>query len=169
MKAQKVDNVRFVIKQEHPNVHIDVKSKEGELYLSLSDLFFREGDRWYEIPIKKLQSIRIVSKDPLEVEFSIPSISIRVEGEYAERILALRHLLLPYIDGRGVYEDPMVSVLKMWEMGINKRDALADLLKLSKEDIQELLDEAKAKGFIQDDALTERGREMIKDRGDMDG
>ncbi len=161
MKAQKVDNVRFIIKQEHSDVYIDVKSKKGELYLSLSDIFFREGDRWYEIPIRKLQSINIVAKDPLEIEFRLPSIKIRVEGEYAERILALRHLLLPYVENQCVDEDPMVSVVKMWNVGINKIDALADILKLTKREIEELLERAKEEGYLDGQGLTDKGKKFI--------
>ncbi len=165
MKAQKVDNVRFVIKQEHSDVHIDVKSKKGELYLSLSDLFFREGDRWYEIPIKKLQSINVVSKEPLEVEFMLPSITIRVEGEYAERILALRHLLLPYVEQGGLNEDPLVSFLKMWDVGIRKIAALADLFKLTNEEVDNLLKTAWEEGYIDGNIVTEKGKELIESEG----
>ncbi len=167
MKAQKVDNVRFIIKQEHPDVHIDIKSKQGELYLSLSDLFFREGDRWYEIPIKKLQSIKIVSKEPLEVEFTLPSIKIQVEGEYAERILALRHLLLPYVENQRVNEEPLVSIVKMVEVGINKIEALSDILKIAKNEVEDLLEKARKEGYMVKNTVTEDGKEFIAlHRGD---
>ncbi|MGM0510332.1 MAG: hypothetical protein ACQESD_04305, partial [Thermoplasmatota archaeon] len=97
MKAQKVDNVSFAIEQEDPDVRLNLVNKEGALYLSLSDLFLREDGNWYEIPIEKLQDIEVLSKEPLELKFSIPSLNIKVRGEYAEKLLALRHLLLPYI------------------------------------------------------------------------
>lgn len=164
MKAQKIDDIKFAIKQEYPDINIDITRKKGEIFLSISDIFFREGDKWYEIPLTKLEDIKIINKDIPELEFTIPALKVRVEGEYAEKLLALRHLLLPYIRREGkVREDPMKSILKLWALGLQKKKAIADLLNMDEEDVSHYISIARSKGLIEDNELTDEGRELLEE------
>ncbi|MFO7992111.1 MAG: hypothetical protein R6U61_07465 [Thermoplasmata archaeon] len=168
MKAQKVDDVKFAIEQEHPaDINFSIKRKKGELYLSISDIFFREGDKWYEIPLKKLQSIKVISRNPPELEFSIPALKVKVEGDYAEKLLALRHLLLPYIGEYHEEEQPIKGVVKMWGLGIRKAQAISDLLKLSIDDVRKLLTKARKSGYIQDEGVTQKGKDFLEENGNQ--
>lgn len=163
MKAQKVDDIKFAIKQEYPDIDIDITRKKGELFLSISDIFFKEGDKWYEIPLTKLENIKIINKDIPELEFTIPALKVRVEGEYAEKLLALRHLLLPYIKREGVgREEPMKSILKLWGLGLQKREAIADLLDMDEAEISKYISKARSEGLIKDDELTDEGRSLLE-------
>lgn len=168
MKAQKVDDVSFAIEQEDANVRLNIVNKEGALYLSLSDLFLRENGNWYEIPLEKLQGIQVISKNPLELKFSIPSLNVKVRGEYAEKLLALRHLLLPYIQEKGSDEDPFLSTLKIWGMGVHKQEAIADLLSIDQEDIDEYLDRAKEEGYIEEGKLTDKAKKALDKKDGKD-
>ncbi len=168
MKAQKVDNVSFAIEQEDPDVRLNLVNKEGALYLSLSDLFLREDGNWYEIPIEKLEDIEVQSKDPLELKFSIPSLNIKVRGEYAEKLLALRHLLLPYIQEKIVEEDPFLSTLKIWGMGIHKKEAIGDLLSMDPETVNDHINKAKEEGYIEGGKLTERAVKLLNTKNGHD-
>ncbi len=161
MKAQKVDNIRFSIDQGFTDLDIDIKSREGELYLSLSNLLFKEGKRFYEIPIEKLQDIRITGREPLEIEFTVPSIIIKVHGHNAERLLALRHLLLPYLEGKYLEEKPLPNVLNVWSLGIKKTKAISDLLKIPGETVEMLICRAKEEGLIENDKITGKGMRYL--------
>ncbi len=166
MKAQKVDNVRFSINQGFTDLDIDIRSREGELYLSLSNLLFKEGKRLYEIPIEKLEDIRITSREPLEIEFAVPSIIIKVHGYNAERLLALRHLLLPYLQGKYLEEKPLPNVLNIWALGIKKVRAISDLLKIPGKTVELLIDRARKEGLIENSEITEKGMKFLNENSE---
>ncbi len=164
MKAQKVDNIKFAILQDVKDIDVNICLREGELYLSISDIYFREGDKWYEIPLKKLEYINVLNKDPPELEFKIPSLKVRVEGEYAEKLLALRYLLLPYIEKYNDEDiEPIQVVLRIWSMGIQDHKAIADLLKISQAEVEELLEKADKDGLRNEKGLTEKGKRLMED------
>lgn len=167
MKAQKVDDVRFEIKKEHTDLEFDILKKEGGLFLSLSNLFFKSDQKWYEIPLEKLERIEVIQKDPPKLEFRIPSMKITVMGRYAEKLLALRHLLLPYIKKEGDEEDPLMSVLKLWGLGIHDISAISDLLGIDKSETENHIKSAKDNGFIEDDNITSKGKKLLEDDGDF--
>lgn len=157
MKAQKIDNIRFTIDQGYPDLNVDIRSRKGELYLSLSNILFKEGATYYEIPINKLQFIKVLNKDPLEIEFTVPSIRIKVLGANAERLLALRHLLLPYLEGKDADVEPLPNIINLWSLGIRKNRAISDLLRIPMENVVTLVEKAKTEMLIDDDGLTEEG------------
>ena len=100
MKAQKYEDVEFVINQTTENFKANLIWKKGGLYLSLSGLFLTDGTVWYELPVKDLNNISIIREEPLKLKFKIPSFDVVISGDHAERLLALRHFLLPYISGK---------------------------------------------------------------------
>ncbi len=158
-----MDDIKFAILQDVKDVKVNICLREGELYLSISDIYFRDGDKWYEIPLKKLEYINVVNKDPPELEFKIPSLKVKVEGEYAEKLLALRYLLLPYIKKYNEDEiEPMVAVLRLWSMGIAETKAIADLLKTSEDEVEELLDRSEKEGLKDEAGLTDEGKKLIE-------
>ncbi|MGM0509696.1 MAG: hypothetical protein ACQESD_01020, partial [Thermoplasmatota archaeon] len=106
----------------------------------------------------------VLSKDPLELKFSIPSLNIKVRGEYAEKLLALRHLLLPYIQEKILEEDPFLSTLKIWGMGIHKKEAIGDLLSIDPETVNDHINKAKEEGYIEDGKLTEKARDVLNSK-----
>ena len=100
MKARKLDDVEFSITPEHSGgVGIDVVWQRGQLFLSLRDVLLTDGEIWYELSVAELEKIAIISQEPLKLEFLLPSLRIIVGGESAQRLLTLRHFLLPYIKG----------------------------------------------------------------------
>ena len=167
MKAQKVDDVKFEIEKEHRDLKFDILKKEGGLFLSLSNLFFRSDEKWYEIPLEKLEKIEIINKNPPHLEFRIPSMKITVMGGYAEKLLALRHLLLPYINEEIEDEKPLLSILKMWGLGIQDTKAISDLLGIKPNDIEAYLDEALDKGLIKGNIITDKAKKALEDDGEF--
>ncbi len=167
MKAQKVDDVKFEIENHHTDLKFDILKKEGGLFLSLSNLFFRSDEKWYEIPLEKLEKIEIIQKNPPRLEFRIPSMKITVMGSYAEKLLALRHLLLPYINEESEKEEPLLAVLKLWGLGINDIKAISDLIGYDESKIEELVEEANDKDLIKNNVITEKGKKALEDDGDF--
>ena len=91
----------------------------------------------------------------------IPSLDILISGQRAERLLALRHFLLPSIsDGGGV--DKLNSLLRFKALGISEIEVLSKLLDVDAQKIEDLTKVAKEKGFIgQEGELTELGNSQI--------
>lgn len=151
MKAHKVDEVEFSINHSFEDVKIDMVWKHGCLYLSLSQIYLTDGEVWYEVPVKELENISVIQEQPLRLKFQVPSIDIVVTGERAERLLALRHFLLPYIKFKIDLSDEqnlMKAALKFWVLGMNDLSTLAEILKISQEKVSSLLKIAHEKNYL---------------------
>jgi hypothetical protein len=162
MKAQKYEDVQFIISQDgdgEPNLNL--VWKEGGLFLSLSGLFISDGDTWYELPVKDLVNVNVINEEPLQLRFKIPALDVVVTGKRAERLLALRHFLLPYIrrerDGSG-----MKGLIKFWAVGISDLDILAKLMYQDASEIIQMISQAKQSSLIAEDGtVTEKGMALL--------
>ena len=162
MKAQKYEDVQFIISQDgdgEPNLNL--VWKEGGLFLSLSGLFISDGDTWYELPVKDLVNVNIINEEPLQLRFKIPALDVVVTGKRAERLLALRHFLLPYIkrekDGSG-----MKGLIKFWAVGIFDLDILSRLMSEEETAVIQMINKAKKDGLISEDGrVTEKGLNLL--------
>ena len=169
MKARKYENVEFVINHSTDEMKLSLVWKKGGLYLSLSGLFLTDGNTWYELPVKELENISVVSDTPPKIRLKIPQLDIMISGERAEKLLALRHFLLPYISG----EEPdseLKALLRFWGIGIKEPAILSKLLKIDVKDIEELITESRNKGFIDGDGeITADGNRMFSDDANFVG
>lgn len=166
MKAQKVDDIKFTIEQDQQDLEFNLVHKEGGLYLSLYNIFVKSDEKWYEIPLEKLYDIEILQKEPPKLRFELPSMKITIRGKYAEKLLALRHLLMPYITDNYERVEPLKEVIKMWGLGITDRTTVSDILKMEEEKVDEYLKEAKDKDLIEGDNLTEEGKKFLNGEKD---
>ncbi len=167
MKARKYENVEFVINHSTDDVKLSLIWKKGGLYLSLSGLFLTDGDTWYELPVRQLENISVISDSPLKLRIKIPSLDIMISGERAEKLLALRHFLLPYISGEKD-DDEVKALLRFWGIDIRDVNVLSKLLNTEPSKVVKLIDEAKAKGLIDENGdLSSKGNNMFpKDEND---
>lgn len=167
MKARKYENVEFVINHSTDDVKLSLIWKKGGLYLSLSGLFLTDGDTWYELPVRQLENISVISDSPLKLRIKIPSLDIMISGERAEKLLALRHFLLPYISGEKD-DDEVKALLRFWGIDIRDVNVLSKLLNTESAKVVKLIDEAKAKGLIDENGdLSSKGNNMFpKDEND---
>ena len=163
MKAKKYENVEFVINHSgDDSIKLSLIWKKGGLYLSLSGLFLTDGSTWYELPVKDLENISVVSEDPLKLRLMIPSLDIMVSGQRAERLLALRHFLLPSISDQGG-ADKLKSFLRFSALGIKDVGVLSKLLNSDSQKVDELTGLAIEKGYLNEDReLTKLGNEYIE-------
>jgi hypothetical protein len=162
MKAQKYENVEFVINHAgEDGIKLSLVWRKGGLYLSLSGLFLTDGSTWYELPVKDLENISVVSDEPLKLRLKIPSLDIMVSGQRAERLLALRHFLLPSIsDDNG--SDKLKSLLRFRALGIKESELLSKLLNVETQKVDDLTGIAREKGLLDnEDRITEMGRTFI--------
>jgi hypothetical protein len=163
MKARKYENVEFVINHSTDEMKLSLVWKKGGLYLSLSGLFLTDGNTWYELPVKELENITVVSDAPPKIRLKIPQLDIMISGERAEKLLALRHFLLPYISGEKPDSD-LKALLRFWGIGIRDAAILSKLLKIETDDIERLIAESKGKGLIgRDGEITPAGNRMFSD------
>lgn len=167
MKAKKYENVEFVINHAgDDSIKLSLVWKKGGLYLSLSGLFLTDGSTWYELPVKDLENISVVSDDPLKLRLVIPSLDIMVSGKRAERLLALRHFLLPSIAGQGK-TNKLNSLLRFSALGIKDMEVLTKLLDVDENGVEELRKTAKDEGYMNEQGLlTDSGKALISDMGD---
>ncbi|HAR96921.1 MAG TPA: hypothetical protein DCR97_13330 [Deltaproteobacteria bacterium] len=170
MKAQKYENVEFVINHSgDEGIKLSLIWRKGGLYLSLSGLFLTDGSTWYELPVKDLENITVVSDEPLKLRLKIPSLDIMVSGQRAERLLALRHFLLPSISGEGG-TDKLKSLLRFRALGISDPELLSKLLNIDSQNVEDLTGIAKEKGLLDSDGrLTEAGDSLIFVPGEREG
>lgn len=163
MKARKYENVEFTINQITDNFQADIIWKKGGLYLSLSGLFLTDGTIWYELPVKDLDNISVIREEPLKLRIEIPSFDVVVSGENAERLLALRHFLLPYIHGRRE-KNEMKALLKLWAIGIRDTSTLHKLMGQEVREIELLIERArKNKLFYDNGDIAPNGNAILTD------
>ena len=155
-EMQKVGDVTFRIVDS--NIDMGFVWRDGSLYLTLHNVMITDGDVWYEIPIKDLESIEAEEE---ALSFVVGSMRIKMKGRNAERLMALRHLLLPLISGEPAGNDLTESIIKLIMIGINDEEVLASLLKRDREDVRNALDIAEREGLISGGKVTEKGRERI--------
>ncbi|MDD4307593.1 MAG: hypothetical protein PHU53_02150 [Thermoplasmata archaeon] len=170
MKAQKYENVEFVINHSGDDgIKLSLVWRKGGLYLSLSGLFLTDGSTWYELPVKDLENISVVSDEPLKLRIQIPSLDIMVSGQRAEKLLALRHFLLPSLSDEGG-RDKLKSLLRFMQLGISDPELLSKLLNVELQKVDDLTGIAKEKGLLGEDGrLTEAGELLIQDPGKKGG
>ncbi len=155
-KMQKVGNVTFRIVAS--NVDMGFVWKDGALYLTLNNLMLTDGDIWYEIPIKDLQNIE---NREGTLSFEVESMSLTIKGKNAERLLALRHLLLPLIEGEGGGEELAESIVKLMLLGIKDEKIMASVLKVDEDEIRDGLKKAEENGLIHGKDVTEKGKSLL--------
>ncbi|RLF49596.1 MAG: hypothetical protein DRN20_01685 [Thermoplasmata archaeon] len=158
--ASKVDDVAFEIGRKYDGIIWVLR--DGEMYLAHKDLYFTDGQKWYCVPIDALESISVVSENPLKVKFSLPNVNVIVTGKNASRLLALRHLLLPYIHDREIRE--IKTVLKLWYLGIRSTEGIATVLESELEKVKAIVSRAMGEGYIDKNGdLTEKGLSVFSE------
>ncbi len=163
MKARKYENVEFVINHSTDEMKLSLVWKKGGLYLSLSGLFLTDGNTWYELPVKELERITVISDTPLKLRLKIPQLDIMITGKRAEKLLALRHFLLPYISGEGQDSD-LKSLLRFWGIGIKDTIVLSKLLKMEVSEVEEIINEARDKNLIdENDTISPDANKMFSE------
>jgi len=161
MKAQKIEDVEFKVDRTNEGIDVQIHCKEGELYLAVCNLLFTDGDTWYEVPVRELEHIDILAEDPLQLKFKLELVDVTVAGKRAERLMALRHFLLPYMK-RGGLEGKLVDYLKFWALGIRENKALKVLLDTDDQDLDDIKERALDKGYLTDiGEMTEKGMSLF--------
>lgn len=138
--------------------------KEGELYLSLKNIVLRDKKRWYDLPIKELENVEVICENPIKLKFQSPSVEVIVIGKYAERLLALRHFLMPYLHPKRKekMKDSLKTLIKFWSLGVRDPTAFTNLLQLTAEEIRKLITLAKEEKLITTEGkLTDKAYEMF--------
>ncbi|UCG68208.1 MAG: hypothetical protein JSV09_10320 [Thermoplasmata archaeon] len=168
MELHKIEDVDFSFSQnEDMEDHINLVWKEGTLYISMKNLVLTDGRKWYDLPINELENVHVVSENPTRLRFELPSLDVIVTGKYAERLLALRHFLLPFLHPKRekLMKDNLKTLLKFWALGVKNVIALTTLLPLTAEETRKLLVTAREDDLIADDgSLTEKGLKMFSDK-----
>jgi hypothetical protein len=165
MELHKIEDVDFSITQNGDSEeHINLVWKEGALYISMKNIVLTDGKKWYDLPIQELENIQVISEKPTKLRFLLPSLEVIVSGKYAERLLALRHFLLPFLHPKReqLMIDNLPSLLKFWSLGVTTPVALSTLLPLTLDETKKLLNIARDEQMISDTgALTQKGLRMF--------
>ena len=165
MELHKIEDVDFSITQGFAaDQNINLVWKEGELFLSMKNIVLTDGKRWYDLPLKELQNVQVISENPTKLKFQLPSLDVIVTGKYAERLLALQHLLLPYLRPKRekLMKDNTKTILKFWSLGVRNVTALTTLVPLTADEVKKLIVSAKEEKLIAaDDSLTKKAYEMF--------
>ncbi len=158
LEVKKVEDVSFEIGARYDGILWQMKN--GSIYISLSNLLLTDGNRWYDVPIKNLEKVAILQEDPLKIQLTLPNILIILTGGNADRLMALRHLLIPYLSKKG--GEDIKALLKLWHLGIRNINGLKMLLYMSEEEIGQLITDARKRALIDNDGnITKRGMDIF--------
>lgn len=161
MKAHIYEQVKFSINPDDSKMKINLVWKDGGLYLSMTGIYLTDGEVWYELPLTDLKTIEVESEDPLHISFKASSVNVTVSGDKAQRLLALRHFLLPYILGANEHED-ILSLLKFMALGVNDLAVLSEILEADEIQVRLLCEKARNRGLIDSELkLTTKGRSLL--------
>ncbi len=97
MFVKLVDYISFTFNLSNSNSDFIVGSGKGKLYLADDSVLVSDGDRWYCLPIDKINDIERFDGENSGIEFKIPGMKVRVNGHNRGPLWALRHFLLPSI------------------------------------------------------------------------
>ncbi len=159
-KLQKVGEITFRISDAGAENGLNLVWKGGALYISLSDMMMTDGDVWYEVPFRSLEDIG--NPDEGVITLVAENVSITLKGAQAERLMALRHLLLPLTERRPEDGELMRDFLKLLLVGIKDKDVISSLIKRDLKTVDELAAEAKSKGYVSDELdVTEKGKRKL--------
>ena len=159
-KLQKVEEITFRVSDADAESGLNLVWKDGALYISLSDMMMTDGNVWYEVPFRSLEDIG--NPDEGVITLIAENVSITLKGAQAERLMALRHLLLPLIERMPEDGELMRDFLKLLLVGIKDRNVISSLIKRDMNTVDELIDEAKSKGYISDGLdVTELGKRSL--------
>lgn len=160
VELQKVETVTFQISQED-GAGMSLIWKDGSLYLSISTLVLTDGKEWYSIPFRELRDIAMGDEGCITLK--IEGAEIKMKGKNAERLMALRHLLLPLIERRPDEKELMESLIKLMLIGINDRRIIAAILRRSVEKVKELIKEGEKRGYISGISITSKGKSLLSE------
>ncbi len=158
---QKVDTIMFRISQEHDDVRMELMWRDGSIYLSISNVMITDGERWYAIPFEELRGIDVLGDDSISLR--IEGAHIRVRGENAERLMALRHLLLPLIESVPEDGELLRDLIKLLLLGIKDEDIIASLLKRDRNEICRIMENADMEGYLEGSEVTVKGKSLLSE------
>lgn len=165
MELYKIEDVNFSINHDLVSEgSINLILKEGELYLSLKNIVLKDKKRWYDLPIKEVENIEVICENPTKLKFQSQSVEVIVTGKYAERLLALRHFLMPYIHPKRKekMKDSLKNLVKFWSLGVRDHTAFATLLQLTSLETRKLITSIKEEKLIDEEGrLTEKAYNMF--------
>ena len=165
MELHKIEDVDFSISQNGDmEEHINLVWKEGALYISMKNIVLTDGKKWYDLPIAELENVQVISENPTKLRFQLPSLEVIVSGKFAERLMALRHFLLPFLHPKReqLMRDNLPILLKFWSLGVTTPIALSTLLPLTLDETKKLLSVAREEKLISDTGeLTEKGLKLF--------
>ena len=155
MKVHKIDDVKFSLEKgsgEH------VLDRMGELHLSVDGVIIHEGESFFELPFGSLRSLVVSRTKPLRLRFASEKFNLELEGTRAERLWALRALILPTINGGDVPKPGLKTMLVLRCTGVKDMDLIGRIMGLTEISMEELKTDARLRGYLtNEDVVTGDG------------
>jgi|GEM_PF-5989613 hypothetical protein len=148
IEAKKYADVEYKLSQKIDHCKIELLWHEGGLYFSLSEIMISHGEQYFVIPIREIERLSVINEKPVKIVLDFGGMELIFTGEAGHKLLALRHLLLPYINRNKEEKDKMKMLLLYWAMGIRGLSALSTSMGMSLEECDMLIAEAKDKRYI---------------------
>jgi len=155
LKTQKLEDIHFSV--QDGRVGLSLEWKAGELFLSLRGIVIKDGETWYEIPVKDLVDVTVIEGEPHKISLNLQGVRVLITGTGADFLEALRHFLLPYVEEKSE-TSAMGSFLKLWALGLRDIGAFSSVLGLGPEVIDALLHQAEREQLIMDGRLSPKAK-----------
>ena len=161
MKVHKIDDVKFSLDGSEELQNLD---RQGELHISVKGVIIREGESLFEVPFGSLKSVMVARKNPLRLRLGSDLFILELEGTRAERIWALRALILPLINGGNTPKPGLKTLLVLLCTRVKDRKLLANIMGLDKSGLEELFIDARLRGYLtEENKVTEEAMELFSD------
>ena len=76
---------------------MNMKWRQGQLYISITSILLSDKDKWYEMPVREIESIHIEEDSVPKVRFAFKSYDVTLTSKNMDQLRALRHFLMPFI------------------------------------------------------------------------
>ena len=100
-ELKKLETVDFTVSLLEDDMNVELRWKNGQLYIAISGILVGVGDNFYEIPIKDIKSIEVLDENPMKLRLTLNDATVTISGRNSERLKAMRHLLLPLVSSGG--------------------------------------------------------------------
>jgi len=148
LKVHKIDDVKFSVAEGDNQMH--PLDRLGELHIAETGIVIREGESIYRISFPSLRSVEVVSNEPLRLRLTSKGFQLEMEGCRAERLWALRSLILPIINGDEKPKPGTKTLLILLGAGVKGVPHLASIMGLDENEVQAMLDDFNSEGIITD-------------------
>ena len=147
-----------------PLKKIEPQLEKITLYMSLTDIYLFDGEKYLLIPFSSIKNVNILSYSPIKIELEIHNMKFLLEDKEAVEILALAHLLSVFTHKKKL--DTMKLIVLFHIFGMKSVPLLSRTLGVPINEVEATLKKLVRDGYISNDGnVTLNGILLLDKKG----